>query len=312
MRILVIGAGALGGYFGGRLLQAGRDVTFLVRPRRAAQLQASGLVIRSPAGDFTLPHPPTVQSHELVAPYDLILLGCKAYDLEAAIESFAPAVTDRTAILPLLNGMRHLDVLERRFGTAAVLGGQCVISATLNAAGDILHLNDLHTLTFGELRSARSERAAAIDAELAHASFQTRLSDAIVLEMWEKWTLIAALAGVSCLMRAMVGDVIAAGGTDLPATLYEECAQIAADNGFPPRQPLRERSVAALTQPGSALAASMLRDIENHGATEVEHLLGDLSRRRRAAPSSRSLLDLAYIHVKAYEVRRLRERSAQG
>jgi 2-dehydropantoate 2-reductase len=140
MRILVVGAGAIGGYFGGRLLEAGRSVTFLVRPRRAAELANSGLVIKSSRGDATLEHPPTLLAENLRESYDLILLSCKAYDLDSAIAAFASAMGSKTLILPLLNGMRHLDVLETRFGRDHVLGGQCVIAATLDQYHAIVHL----------------------------------------------------------------------------------------------------------------------------------------------------------------------------
>jgi len=150
MRILVVGAGALGGYFGGRLKDAGRDVTFLVRPRRAEQLAKTGLVIRSPRGDANIPQPATILAENLRAPFDLILLSCKAYDLQSAMDSFAPAVGANTAILPLLNGMKHMDLLAARFGADAMLGGQCVISATLDPQGHVLHLNDLHFVSYGE------------------------------------------------------------------------------------------------------------------------------------------------------------------
>jgi len=122
MRVLVVGAGAIGGYFGGRLLEAGRDVTFLVRPRRAAELARAGLVIESPNGDVTLPNPPTVQANALAEKFDVVLLSCKAFDLEDAMKSVAPAVGPQTSIIPLLNGMRHLDALEARFGANQVLG----------------------------------------------------------------------------------------------------------------------------------------------------------------------------------------------
>jgi 2-dehydropantoate 2-reductase len=306
MRILVVGAGAIGGYFGGRLLQANRDVTFLVRERRAAQLRETGLVIRSPAGDLHVPAPPVVLAADLRHPFDLILLSCKAYDLESAIESFAPAVGPATVILPLLNGMKHLDVLDARFGPAAVFGGQCVISAALDAEGRVLHLNDAHGLTFGERNGRPSERAQAVQSELAAAPFTVRLSDSILQSMWEKWAFIAAAAGITCLMRAAVGDVQAAGGADLSAQVYEECAQIAAEAGYAPSALMRERSLATLTAAGSSLTASMLRDIESGGRTEGDQILGDLLQRRKSKPS-RSILALAHVHVKAYEARRKRE-----
>ena len=123
MRILVVGAGAIGGYFGGRLLQGGQDVTFLVRAKRAAELAGAGLVIRSPAGDVTLKNPPTLQADRLNEKFDVVLLSCKAFDLDDAIKSFAPAVGPNTSIIPLLNGMSHLDALDRKFGKERVLGG---------------------------------------------------------------------------------------------------------------------------------------------------------------------------------------------
>ncbi|MFL6603787.1 MAG: 2-dehydropantoate 2-reductase [Steroidobacteraceae bacterium] len=307
MRILVVGAGAIGGYFGGRLLQANRDVTFLVRERRAAQLRETGLVIRSPTGDLHVPAPPVVLAADLGRPYDLILLSCKAYDLENAIESFAPAVGPDTAILPLLNGMKHMDVLDARFGPGAVFGGLCLISASLDDHGRILHLNDMHGLTFGERSGQTTQRAHAIQAQLASAPFTVRLSDNILQSMWEKWAFIAAAAGITCLMRAAVGDIQAAGGADLAAQVYEECAQIAGEAGYAPSPPMRERSLATMTAAGSALTASMLRDIESGGRTEADQILGDLLLRRKSKANGWSMLALAHLHVKAYEARRKRE-----
>jgi 2-dehydropantoate 2-reductase len=306
MRILVVGAGATGGYFGGRLLEAGCDVTFLVRPRRAAQLAETGLVIRSPKGGFRHPRPPTVQAGTLRERFDLVLLSCKAYDLEDAVRSFAPAVGPGTAVLPLLNGMRHLDVLDERFGPAAVLGGQCVISASLNEQGQIVHLNDVHGISFGERDGGRSARAVAIEATLAAARFDSRLSTAILQEMWEKWVFIAALAGITCLMRATVGDIVAAGGADLATALLAECDSIAAAQGHALREASRQRNLATLTAPGSVFAASMLRDIERGGPTEVDHVFGDLMRRGNVSRDAGSLLRTAYLHVAAYEARRVR------
>ncbi|MGH7058720.1 MAG: 2-dehydropantoate 2-reductase, partial [Acetobacteraceae bacterium] len=199
MRILIVGAGAVGGYFGGRLLAAGRDVTFLVRPARARALASTGLVIRSPAaGDLSLDAPPTVLASALAAPFDLIVLSCKAYDLEDAIASLAPAVGPATAILPLLNGMHHIEMLEERFGAGAVLGGVCEISSTLDSEGRIVHLNDRHMLAFGELSGARSPQTEAVAAAFSGARFEARLSAAILQEMWEKWIFITTLAGINC------------------------------------------------------------------------------------------------------------------
>jgi 2-dehydropantoate 2-reductase len=310
MPILVVGAGAIGGYFGGRLLQAGRDVTFLVRPRRAAQLAKTGLVIRSRFGDASLPAPPIVTADALREPFDLILLSCKSYDLQSAADSFAPAVGPNTAILPLLNGVGHMDDLGERFGAGAVLGGQCVISVTLDGDGHVLHLNDTHGLSFGEQNGETSPRAEAIAATFSGANFQSRLSKTILHEMWEKWVLIATMAGSNCLMRAAVGDIVAAGAENLSLALLDECAGIATAQNFAPSAAAMTRNRGMLTMPGSTFAASMLRDIERGAPTEADHILGDLIRRGgggAAGPNHLPLLRIAYAHLRAYEARRKRE-----
>ena len=307
MRILVVGAGAIGGYFGGRLLEADRDVTFLVRPRRAAQLAKTGLAITSRFGNVSLPAPPTVAADALREPFDLILLSCKSYDLESAADSFAPAVSAHTAILPLLNGMRHMDYLVQRFGKNSVLGGQCQISTTLDPEGRVLHLNDLHFLSFGEPDGAASQRAQAVAAAFAGARFESKLSNAILQEMWEKWVLIATVAGITCLMRATVGDIVAAKEVNLSTALLDECTAIAAAHDFAPSAPFLGRARAMITTHGSTFAASMLRDIERGAPIEADHIVGDLLHRGAVSSHDYPVLRIAYAHLKAYEARRTRE-----
>jgi len=308
MRILVVGAGAIGGYFGGRLKAAGRDVTFLARSRRAGQLAKTGLVIRSPAGNVELPSPPTIAAENLRTHYDLILLSCKAYDLASAIDSFAPAVGPNTAILPLLNGMAHIDALSARFSAGAVLGGQCLISSTLDAEGRVLHLAPAHVISFGKQNGAKSPRAQAILAALSGAGFDVNLSTAIMQEMWEKWAFIATGAGMTCLMRAAFGDIVAGGAVDLTTGMYDECCAIAAANDHPPSQASVDRSLAMFTAKGSTISASMLRDIERGAPIEADHVIGDLLRRGEKAPGEHRLLRIAYAHLKSYEARRNREK----
>jgi 2-dehydropantoate 2-reductase len=309
MRILIVGAGAIGGYFGGRLLEAGRNVCFLVRPQRSAQLAKTGLAIRSSLGDVHIPSPPTITADALRDPFDLILLSCKAYDLKSAADSFAPAVGTATAILPLLNGIGHLDFLTARFGSGAVLGGQCVISTTLDAEGRILHLNDTHMMSFGERDGSVSGRATEIASTLSGARFESRLSRAILQEMWEKWVLIAATAGITCLMRSTIGDILAAGGGHLTTSLLEECAAIAKAQNFAPSEASLTRNRAMLTAPGSAFAASMLRDIERGAPIEADHIIGDLIRRGEKEPHDYPILRIVFAHLKAYEARRAREQA---
>jgi 2-dehydropantoate 2-reductase len=308
MRILIVGAGAIGGYFGARLAGAGRDVTFLVRPRRAEQL-AGGLFVRSSKGDVHIPAPKLVTQAGLSEPkgqpFDLILLSCKAFDLDDAMDSFAPAVGPASMVLPLLNGLAHIEKLQRRFGNGAVLGGQCQISATLDADGRVVHLNDWHLLGYGELDGSRSARVESVSEAFGGANIEPQLSTAILQDMWEKWIFIATMAGITCLMRASLGDIETAGGRNIALALLEECATIAGKNLHVPSASASERMRKVLTTPGSTLMASMLRDAEGHRKTEHEHLLGDLLARAHGARVP--VLETCLVHMRAYEARRLRE-----
>ncbi len=313
MRILVVGAGAIGGYFGGRLLQAGRDVTFLVRARRAAELAHAGLVIRSPCGDLTLRDPPRVLAEDLRETYDLILLSCKAYDLADAMDAIAPAVGEQSMILPMLNGMRHLDQLAQRFGRSRVLGGLCVISSTLAEDRTVLHLNNMHKLSFGELDGADSPRLQGLAEALGNAGFDAAPSRQIVQDMWEKWVFLATLAAVSCLMRATLGDVLKApGGEALILSMLDECRAIAEGAGHAPRAAFLDQARSTLTTAGSPLAASMLRDVQADAAIEADQIIGDLLQRRSPPGHGAQLLSIAYTQLKAYEAQRERLRQPAG
>jgi 2-dehydropantoate 2-reductase len=305
MRVLVVGAGAIGGYFGGRMLQAGRDITFLVRPRRAGELAARGLVIKSPKGDVTLKNPPTVQADTLKDHFDVVLLSCKAYDLDDAIRSFAPAVGPNTAIVPLLNGMRHLDVLDGQFGPARVLGGLCAIGVTLNEAREVVHLQPMQSLTFGERDGKMSERVGAIADIFSSGQFGSAASAHVLHDMWEKWVFLATLAASTSLMRTTLGNILAvSGGKDFVLGIFDECRETAAAEGFAPRAPFVERTLAMLTTEGSPLNASMFRDIKAGQPVEADHVIGDLIARADRAKVPVPRLRVAYTHLKAYEKQR--------
>ncbi len=234
-----------------------------------------------------------------------MILSCKAYDLDSAINSFAPAVGPHTVILPLLNGIRHLDILNERFGRDRVLGGQCFIAVALKD-GEIVHLVETHELSFGERDGALSDRAQAISKLMEGARFNAHASSEILQEMWEKWVFLASLAGGTCLMRANIGDICASpGGTDFILGLLEDCRSIAAAEGYPVREAQLNRTRKTLTATGSTLTASMLRDIERSAPIEADHIVGDLLRRGTTASLGKlSYLTITYTHLKAYEARR--------
>jgi 2-dehydropantoate 2-reductase len=305
MRVLVVGAGAIGGYFGGRMLQAGQDVTFLVRPRRAAELAAAGLVIKSPNGDVTLKNPPALQADKLDEKFDVVLLSCKAFDLDDAIKSFAPAVGPQTSIIPLLNGMLHLDVLDQKFGRERVLGGLCAIAVTLNERREVVQLAPMQSLTFGERDGKMSGRVRAIAEVFASGKFGAVASEHIIQEMWEKWIFLATLAASTSLMRTSLGNILAApGGKDFVLGVLDECIGIATAEGYEPRAPFLERSRNTLTDEGSQLTASMFRDIKAGAPVEADHVIGDLIARGDGAKVPVPRLRTAYTHLKAYEKQR--------
>ena len=303
MRLLVVGAGATGGYFGARLAQAGRDVTFLVRAAHAAQLNRDGLAVMSPHGDLTLA-PRLLVAGEATRPFDAVIVAVKAFALDAALDDLAPAVGPSTMIVPFLNGMRHIDVLIARFGEGPVLGGVCMVAAMLDPRGRILQLSDMQELVYGERDGALTERVEALDAAFKGAGFEARLSRAIMQEMWEKWVMLASVGAATCLLRGNVGEIEAVpGGSALALRLLEETALVAAASGYPPREASAARTRAMLTAKGSTFASSMYRDLELNLPLEVEHILGDLLRRAGNMGLTTPLLEAATAQLRIYQNR---------
>jgi 2-dehydropantoate 2-reductase len=226
------------------------------------------------------------------------------------MDSIAPAVGPQTVIIPLMNGMGHIEKLSARFGKEKVFGGVAGISATLSPAGEILHLVEIHSLTFGEQPGETHARRAEIIKTLSDANFVAEFSDNVMQDMWEKWVFIATAAGSTCLMRASIGDIVAAGASDLLEALFNECSAVAEQHNYKPRDAYVQRTRGMLMSAGSPLMASMLRDIERGAQTEGDHLLGDMLARANPALPTHSILRAAYAHVKSYEARRAREHKA--
>lgn len=307
MRILILGAGGTGGYFGGRLAQSGADVTFLLRPTRAARLREHGLQLISPLGDAHL-RVPVLTTAELAdalgeARFDLVLLSCKAYDLDDAMDAIAPAVQAGADVLPILNGLRHYEALDARFGHARVFGGLCFISATLGPRGEILHLGRPASITFGERAGQhRGTRLRELARLCAAAGIGHDYSADIAQAQWNKFSFLAALAAGTCLMRASIGGIVAAeGGAALMAALHEECLAVAAAAGQPVPDKAREQARTGLTLPGSEVKSSMLRDLEAGQQVEAAHIVGDMAARAAAAGVPHPLLRAAWVHLQCYQ-----------
>lgn len=313
MRVLVLGAGALGAYFGGRLVEAGTaEVGFLVRPARAAALARDGLRIESPFGAWQ-GAVATLTADQARPGWDVVLLACKAYDLDEAIAAIKPAVDARTAILPVLNGIAHLDALDAAFGSAQVLGGLARIQATLAPDGTVRQLNDWRWLTFGERDGAASARTQAIEAAFAPArGVEARAVPDIMARMWEKLVHLGTAAAGTVLMRANIGEIVRAGGAGLLHRLLERNAAVAAARGFPMREAFLAEFRALFSDPASAYSTSMLRDLEAGGRIEAEHILGWLLQAAREASIADELHEAALLHARAYGERREAGRLPHG
>lgn len=310
-RVLIVGAGAVGGYFGARLAEAGRDVTFLVRQARATLIARDGLAVFAPEGDIRL-HPQVVTAESVTGTFDLILLCVKAYGLDAAVDAFSAAVGSHSLILPTLNGMRHIDVLREAFGEDRLLGGVCVVAAELEEGGAVRRLYGEASLTYGRLQNTlpvQSSGPAIVDTELdrvdevlSGVGFRTRRSNDIELDMWEKWTFLAAAGALTCLLRGNVGQIEAAPfGVEIARALVGECAAIAAAAGFPARTAFLQWTDRILTDEGSAFTTSMFRDLQRGAEVESDQIIGDLLARSRTLGVAAPLLAAAYTSLAVYQ-----------
>jgi 2-dehydropantoate 2-reductase len=308
MKILVLGAGGTGGYFGGRLHEAGADVTFLVREKRALQLAHNGLQIESPKGNATL-NVRTLLAEDVKPEYDTILLSCKAYDLASAIDAIRPAMSATSCVIPLLNGISHIDVLDAAFGRTRVMGGVCQIAATLTKDGVVKSMIDVHSILWGAREPSQAAAANTLGDAFANAIADWKVSENIMQDMWEKVTFLSTLAGMTCLMRASVGDILAtADGPTLMWRYLNTSIAVASKSGFPPRVHTLERYQKVLNSSGSPLTASMLRDLESGGQVEADHIVGFMLGKAREYGLDDSVLSMAYAHLKAYENRRAAHR----
>lgn len=303
MRLLVVGAGSTGGYIGGRLAQEGQDVTFLVRRGRAERLRRDGLRIVSPLGDATV-EPQLVTADTLDETFDAVLLSVKGFQLDAALDDLGPAVGLDTMILPVLNGMRHMEILARRFSAGNLVGCALKIATMLDDEGRVVHLSPLQDLAYGELDGGTTRRIQALHELMRAGGFQPRLSHEIRREMWEKWILLATIGAVTCLMRGPIGEIEAApSGPAFALAVLDEAVATVRAIGTGPSEAFLTATRDQLTAKGSPLTSSMYRDLLNGRQVEVENIIGDLVRAAAGAGIETPLLAAAYTHLSVFQNR---------
>lgn len=301
MKFLVVGAGAVGGYFGGRLLEKGADVTFLVREGRRRNLQEKGLVIHSDYGNATL-SPKTIIAGEEVEFYDVILLSTKAYHLDNAIDDIRPYVGENTMVIPLLNGMAHYNKLDEQFGKEKVIGGLCYIEATLDSEGAVIQKGPLHMLVYGERSGQESERIIKLADALKGTKADFQLSSTIIEDLWHKYLFIATMSGITTLMRAPIGPICNhPSGMETIKQLTKEIIDVMNVAGAPIYNELETIQMEKIANLAPEMKSSMQRDMEKGLPVEADHLHGYLLEIAKTADLPVPVLESVYANLKIYE-----------
>lgn len=299
MKILIVGAGAIGGYFGGRLLEIGKDVTFLVREKRKKQLEEFGLNINSVHGNVKLiPQLITTDDHD--RQFDMILISTKSYHLAQVIQDIRPFVQQDTIILPLLNGIAHLELLIDAFGDEAVIGGLCFIETTLDEQGIIVQKSPLHQLIYGERSGEITPRMESLQNVFKGINATCELSTQIMQEMWHKYLFITTLSGITSLMESPIGPIMELeSGRHTVRSLLDEIKAIMTKIEAPIRDTIVDESFTKISQMPTDMKSSMQRDMEKSLPLEADHLQGFLL--HHASTLQAPVLNTIYTKLKIYE-----------
>lgn len=302
MNILVLGAGGIGGYFGGMAALAGTDVTFFVREPRARILTQRGLLIETPSRKVSL-MPKVITASAGAGRYDVVLLSCKAYDLNSALDAIEPVIGPDTVLLPLLNGLNHYDAIDARFGSNRVLGGFCQIGVSMTPDGGIRRMSQRASIVLGERFSSTDfARAGKVASLLENEDAEVKVSANIARDAWEKLSFLGLLAAATCLLRGTIADIQETErGTSILTAIFAEVCAIAAAEGFPQTEQFIADRQRVLTGRGAPLSSSMYRDVLAGNRVESEHILGDLLRRANGAGLSTPYLAAAHCQLQVYE-----------
>jgi 2-dehydropantoate 2-reductase len=278
MRIAIVGAGGVGGYFGGRLAEAGADVHFLARGAHLAAMKARGLRIRSPKGDAHVARVNAADDPAAIGPCEIVLFAVKLYDAEQASRLLSPLVGPGTAVIPLQNGVDGVEIVSRAVGREHAAGGTCYVSAAITEPGVITHTAMDH-LIFGEHDGSRSPRLESLLAACARASFQSTLSSDITVDIWTKFTRLSVLSGMTAVTRSPLGVIMT--DPDLRAMLKAAVAEalaVAHARGVAVRGDMVEDVVQAYDALPAHTKASMLVDLEHGRRLELPWLSGAVAR----------------------------------
>ena len=280
MRIAIYGAGAVGGYFGGRLAQAGEEVIFIARGQTLQTLQRQGLRVESIAGDFMVQPVQATDDPTTVGPVDLMIVAVKAWQVPAVAEAMRPLVGPDTLVLPLQNGIEAPGQLAAVLGEAHVIGGSCVIAAEVLAPGHIRHAGAQPTINIGELDNRRTDRIETVQRRFAQCQGVTaHIVNDITAALWQKFMIIAPWSGVGAVTRAPLHTICRQPETRrLLTTVIAEIEAVARAHGVALPPTATADTLARLEQIGPGLLASMQRDLMNGRPSELEAQTGAVVR----------------------------------
>lgn len=301
MRIVVIGAGGTGGYFGGLLARAGEDVTFLARGSQLEALCTHGLTVKSRlAGTFSLPVHATSDPQE-IGPVDLVLFCVKTYDTRAAIEGLHLFIGPETVILPIQNGIDAAERLSREVGVQHLIGAVAYVTSQIESPGVIAQTAGSGSIEMGELAGGQSERTQRLQQMLRHAGISAELPHDIHVTLWEKFIFICAFSGVTALTRLPLGQVFAYQETsDLLKAVMKEGEELARAHGIALPVDIVERGYATLKALEPGAKGSMAFDLLAGRRLEIEALNGTMVRLGKEHGMSLPFNSAIYAALKPY------------
>lgn len=303
MRILSVGAGGIGGYFGARLVEKGEDVTFLVRDKRQQLLKENQLNLKSVHGDYSF-SPQLMTTKDTVSrPFDLVLFTTKSYQFEQALKDVQPFIGTDTMILPLLNGIAHMKVLEQHFGNQ-LLGGLCFIESSVADDGSIIQESQIHRLIYGERDGRETLRIKKLNEIFSNSNAEFQFSTNVEQAMWNKYLFITVASGITTLFRSPIGPIRESnGGQGFIHSLLEECMSIMRAEAVPVSEDIVNQHLTTFNAMSYTMKSSMLRDMERGSRTEGSHLQGYLLELAKKHGLKSPLLQSVFQNLQVYEER---------
>jgi len=300
MKVLILGVGGLGSFFGAHLQKTNCDVTFLVTDKTKKLVSETGIKILSDFGNFKI-NPILITKKSLKINYDVIIISCKAYHLDEAIADLKP--TQKNAIIiPLLNGQAHISKLEKAFKRENVFGGVAHVSSNTTSPGEIKHVGKIKRLTFGSRYEANKNIANEFYQLCRKADFQTMLSDNIDHDIWEKWIFLATIAGATTLFQTSIDNInTKPNGKIFIQNLWNECINISKENGYELRAEAKSLHEDLLFKSDVPFKASMLVDMEKKLMTEHEHIFFEFIKLGKKKKLNTSLLETCHLNMSIYE-----------